>query len=91
MKSAYERAMERFGTAEPAAPLSVEQKKQLAELDSRYAAKIAEREITFQTEIVRAGEDLEKIQTLKHELNAIRKDLQAELENKKEEIRRGKK
>ena len=87
MKSAYERAIERFGQNPSAAKLSPAQKKQLAELDSLYAAKIAEREITFQTQIVRAGDDFDKIQSLKQELSAIRNDLQAELAAKKEQIR----
>jgi phage host-nuclease inhibitor protein Gam len=89
MKSAYERAMERFGQVRPAVKLSTEQKHQLAELDSLYAAKIAEREITFQSAIAKAGDDYDKIQSLKQELQAIRKDLQAELEVKKQEIRGG--
>ncbi len=45
MKSAYELAMERLNKAAPAQKVSDDQKKQLAELDSKYAAKIAEREI----------------------------------------------
>ena len=45
MKSAYELAMERLNKTAPAAKLTGEQKKQLAELDSQYKAKIAEREI----------------------------------------------
>jgi len=53
MKSAYERAMERFGS-EPTVKLSDEQKKSLAELDSIYAAKIAERELTIKSETAKA-------------------------------------
>ena len=45
MKTAYELAMERLGRASPLAKLSEEQRKALAELDSVYKAKIAEREI----------------------------------------------
>jgi hypothetical protein len=45
MKSAYELAMERLNKASPTVKMTAEKKKQLAELDSKYAAKIAEREI----------------------------------------------
>ena len=46
MKTAYELAMERLNkTTPPQKKLTAAQKKQLAELDSQYAAKVAEREI----------------------------------------------
>ena len=41
MKTAYELAMERLAKAAPATKLTGTQKKQLAELNARYAAKIA--------------------------------------------------
>ncbi len=41
MKSAYELAMERLKKAAPTVKLSAAQKKDLAELDSQYTAKIA--------------------------------------------------
>ena len=44
MKTAYELAMERLNQTAPATKMTGVQKKQLAELDSKYAAKIAERE-----------------------------------------------
>ena len=43
MKSAYELAMERLNKTAPVVKVTGAQKKQLAELDSKYAAKIAER------------------------------------------------
>lgn len=45
MKSAYERAMERFGGDEPIKKLSDEQKAALAEVEEKYKAKIAEKEL----------------------------------------------
>ena len=45
MKSSYELAMERLNKSAPTTKLTADQKKQLAELDSQYAAKIAQREI----------------------------------------------
>ena len=43
MKTAYELAMERLNKSGPSVKLSDARKKELAELDSKYAAKIAER------------------------------------------------
>ena len=55
MKTAYELAMERLNKTAPATKLTGAQKKQLAELDSKYAAKIAEREIALRDEITKAA------------------------------------
>jgi hypothetical protein len=88
MKSAYELAMERLKKTSPSVKLTAEQKQQLAELDSRYAAKIAEREIALNGEIARAAEDFQKEEALREQLVNERRKLQAELEEKKEQIRR---
>lgn len=45
MKSAYERAMERHGGGEPIASLSDDQKAALAEVEDKFKAKIAEKEM----------------------------------------------
>ena len=91
MKTAYELAMERLNKAAPAAKLTGAQKKQLAELDSKYAAKIAEREIALRDEITKAAAagDAEKAETFQQQLVNERKKLQAELEAKKEHVRQG--
>jgi hypothetical protein len=88
MKSAYEIAMERLNKTAPTTKLTPKQKKELAELDSRYAAKIAEREIALNTEITRAADDLEQAGSLRDQLANERKKLLAELEDKKEQVRR---
>ena len=90
MKSAYELAMERLNKAAPAAKLTNAQKNKLAELDSKYAAKIAEREIGLKDEITKAREsgEFEKGEQLEQQLLHERKKLQAELEEKKEAMRR---
>ena len=90
MKTAYELAMERLNKFAPAAKLTDAQKKELAELDSKYAAKIAGREIALRDEIAKSSavEDFEKVEALKRQLIAERKKLQAELEEKKENARR---
>ena len=89
MKSSYELAMERLNKIAPASKLTSAQKKALAELDSKYAAKIAGREIALQNEISRAdaGGEVEKADSLRLQLTKERKALQAELEDKKEQVR----
>ena len=92
MKTAYELAMGRLNKAAPATKLTSAQKKQLAELDSTYAAKIAGREIALKDEISKfaAVGDFEKVETLQQQLTKERKSLQAELEEKKERVRQNK-
>ena len=92
MKSAYELAMERLNKTSPTVKLSAEQKKQLAELDSRYAAKIAEREIALKGEIEKAtaAGDAETAEKIQRQLQDDRKKLQSELEDKKNQVRNGK-
>jgi hypothetical protein len=92
MKTAYELAMERLNKTAPGVKLTPAQKKQLAELDSKYAAKIAEREISLKDEIVRAIDagDSEKREQLQQQLVNERTALRAELEEKKERVRQGK-
>lgn len=90
MKTAYELAMERLNKDAPAKKLSPAQKQELAELDSKYAAKVAEREIALQDEMARAGAagEVEKVETVRQQWVAERRKLQAELEEKKEQLRR---
>jgi len=89
MKTAYELAMERLSKNAPTKKTSTEQKQQLAELDSKYAAKIAEREIFLQSERRKAAQkaDFEAMEKLEKELVSDRKSLHAELEEKKEKVR----
>jgi hypothetical protein len=74
--------MERLNITATTTKLSQEQKKELAELDSRYAAKLAEREIALKGEISQAR-DPEKEESLRNQLVYERKKLQAELGRKK--------
>ena len=92
MKSAYELAMERLNKTAPAVKLTNAQKKALAELDSKYAAKIAEREIFINGELAKASAkgDFEAYEQLEKQLVSDRKSLHAELEEKKEKVRQGK-
>ena len=82
MKSAYELAMERLNKNSPTTKLTDEQKKKLAELDSLYASKIAEREIFIKGELAKAREkgDFEAFESLEKQLTADRNNLRADLE-----------
>jgi hypothetical protein len=92
MKSAYELAMERLSKATPTVKLTDRQKKRLGDLESRYAAKIAERELGLKDEIAAAAGagDQEKFEQLEKQLVFERRKLQTELEEKKAEIRQAK-
>ena len=89
MKTAYELAMERLGKTSPTVKLSNEQKQEIAELESKYTAKIAERELFLKGEIVKAIDrgDEEAIGQLEKQLLSDRKSLRAECEEKKEKVR----
>ncbi len=87
MKTAYELAMERLNQSAPAVKLTDAQKKELADLDGKYAAKIAEREIALSAEMAKVAGDFEKEESLRQQLTMERKKLQAELEEKKESVR----
>lgn len=91
MKTAYELAMERLSKSSPSVKLTDAQKRQIAELESRCKAKIAEREIALKGEMSRAAEagDAEKLAELEQQLANERKKLQADLEEKKDTVRRG--
>ena len=91
MKSSYELALERLNKTSSVQKLTDAQKKQLAEIDSQYAAKIAEREIFLQGELTKAAlkGDYEAHAQLEKQLVADRKNLAAEKEEKKEKLRQG--
>lgn len=90
MKSAYELAMERLNRQSPAVKLTDDQKRQLAETDALYRARVAEREIFLKGEIERAAErgDIEALGQLERQFSSERRSLEAECEEKKESIRR---
>lgn len=89
MKSAYELAMERLSKSSPTVKLTDAQKKELAELDSLYASKVAEREIFLKSELAKAQEkgDWEALEQIEKQLVSEKKSINAELEEKKEKVR----
>ena len=89
MKSAYELAMERLEKAAPSVSLTAEQKQQIAEIDSTYKARIAEKELFLKGEIMkaRAGGSTDEAESLEKQLAAEIRRLQEDCEAKKEKLR----
>ncbi len=89
MKSAYELAMERLEKSAPTVQLTDAQKAKLAEIDSTYKARIAEKELFLQGKIREVGlsgtsEEFEKLE--KQLVMEIRR-LQEDCEEKKTKLR----
>ncbi len=85
MKSAYELAMERLEKKEPTKKLNEQQKARIAEINSLYGAKIAERETFLQGEIAKeqAKGDLGAVAQIQDQLSREVRRLHAEWEEKK--------
>ncbi|MDQ3120493.1 MAG: hypothetical protein M3Q89_13170 [Verrucomicrobiota bacterium] len=90
MKSAYELAMERLEKKAPSVVLTDEQKEQIAEIDSSYRAKIAEKELflTDQIRKARGSGSLEEAESLEKQLTIEVRRLHEDCEEKKEKLRR---
>ena len=92
MKSAYELAMERLSKQSPTIKLTAAQKREIAELESKYKAKAAERELGLgdaMTAAAGAGK-FEEMDQLQKQLTLEKAKLAEELEEKKEAVRKGK-
>jgi hypothetical protein len=89
MKSAYELAMERLEKASPSLALTEDQKKELAEIDSTYRAKIAEQELFLKEQIrnAQAAGKVEEVESLEKQLASDVRRLQEDCEAKKEKLR----
>ncbi len=89
MKSAYELAMERLEKASPSISLTDDQKKEIAEVDSTYRAKIAEKEVFLKDQIRKAqnAEKFDEVESLEKQLAAQIRRLQEDCEAKKEKLR----
>src|SRR5215813_2941220 len=89
MKSAYELAMERLEKNAPTVKLTDEQKQQIAEIESTYKARIAEKEL-FLKEKMRAAQtsgNFEEFEQLEKQLAIELHRLQSDCEEKKEKLR----
>ncbi|MCE0485131.1 MAG: hypothetical protein LV479_12955 [Methylacidiphilales bacterium] len=85
MKSAYEIAMERLEKKAPTIKLTEEQKARIAEINSLYGSRIAEKETFLQGEIAKAQVhgDLEAVSQIRDQLAREVRRLHAEWEEKK--------
>ena len=89
MKSAYELAMERLAKDQPIVTLTDDQKKQLAEIDSQFKARIAEKELFLKGEIANAQSagKFDDVESFQKQLTSEIKRLQEDCEAKKEKLR----
>ena len=89
MKSAYELAMERLEKSAPTVQLTDAEKAQIAEIDSTYKARIAEKELFLQGTIKEAGLSgtFEELEKLEKQLATELRRLQEDCEEKKAKVR----
>jgi hypothetical protein len=91
MKSAYELAMERLKVADPTVskPLTVAQRERLADIDVRYKAKIAERDIFLRKALdeAQAKDATEEIEQIRKQMLNERARLEEERDTAKDKIR----
>lgn len=89
MKSAYELAMERLEQQSPTAQLTEAQKAEIAEIDSTYRAKLAEREVFLRDQIAKAeyeGRTMD-VAELQDQLGRETRRIKEDCEEKKAKIR----
>jgi predicted nucleic acid-binding protein len=89
MKSAYELAMERLQKNAPTISLTSEQKQQIAEIDSTFKARTAEKELFLKDAIRKAQEagKFDEVESLQEQLTSEIRRLQEDCEAKKEKLR----
>jgi dynactin complex subunit len=89
MKSAYELAMERLEKKAPSVALTADEKAQIAEVESTFKARLAERELFLKEQInkAEAAGNLEEAVSLQKQLTIDIRRLQEEAEAKKEKLR----
>ena len=88
MKSSYELAMERMGGGDDQ-PLTDKQKEKIAEIDSKYKAKIAERKIFLEKNLSDAQSqgNEEEIELIRRQLNDEIANLEAKSDSEKDKVR----
>jgi len=89
MKSAYELAMERLEKQSPSAKVTDEQKREIAEIESTYRARVAEKELFLADEIkkARASGQADEIAKLERQLASEVRRLNEDCEAKKDKVR----
>ena len=91
MKSAYELAMERLEKNAPTVKVTEAQKAELAEIESVYKARAAEKELFLKEQLAKArcGGQWDEVEAIEKQLvNELRR-IQEDCEAKKERIRNG--
>ena len=81
--------MERLQKSTPSISFTEDQKKQLADVDSTYKAKAAEKQLLLRDEIQKAQADgnFEEVEKLEKQLASEVRRLQEDCETKKEKLR----
>lgn len=87
MKSAYELAMERLQGETPSVHLTDDQKVRIADIDSFYKAKAAEKEVFLNGEIAKAAGDPDEVEKIRKQLSSELRRLRDECEAKKDKVR----
>jgi hypothetical protein len=89
MKSAYELAMERLEKKAPTVALTDEQKQQIAEIESTYRARIAEKELFLKDQLSKAqtAGNAEEVESLQKQLTIDIRRLHEDAQEKKEKLR----
>ena len=87
MKSAFELAMSRLEKEAPIRKLTPEQKERIAEVDSEYGAKIAERKLFLDGELAKAAGDPLAEDDIRRQLASEILRLEEKREDAKEKIR----
>ncbi len=90
VKSAYELAMERLEKSAPSVALNDAQKAEIAEIDSTYRARIAEKELFLKDQIrqARTTGAADEAESLEKQLAIEVRRLHSDCEEKKEKLRR---
>jgi len=91
MKSAYELAMEKLEESNPQPKLTDKQRQAIAEIDDKFKAKIAEKEVFLSDQISKAmeAEQYEEIPALEEQRSRELQRLRNECEEEKERIHSG--
>jgi hypothetical protein len=87
MKSAYELAMSRLEKESPSKPITDEQRRALAEIDSEIEAKIAERKVFLEGEIAKSLGDPDTERSLRRQLADEIARLEEKRESRKNAVR----
>ncbi len=91
MKSAYELAMEKLDQSSPQPKLTDEQRQTIAEIDDKFKARIAEKELFLGEQISQAGQSgrYDQIPLLEEQRSREIQRLRSECEAEKEKVHSG--